>query len=218
VSIGSQKKNELIARSRDYFGAMHAVRRWPAPVPLEGKTAAAPPETASAGDSTLLEGLRSGDEAAFVGLYQRHARYVAGVIYRLVGDDADLDDVVQETFLDAAEGLKNVESHEAIRRWLVIVAIRRVKRLLGRRRRRSFFSSLFAATAPQVSDPGVREPIADLYEALGQLAPDLRVAWVLCRVEDQPLPEVARLCDVSLATVKRRIALAEERLKRRLLP
>jgi DNA-directed RNA polymerase specialized sigma24 family protein len=44
----------------------------------------------------------------------------------------------------------------------------------------------------------------------------LRVPWVLNRIADETLPEVATLCDTSLATVKRRIAEAEKRLKRRL--
>ena len=40
--------------------------------------------------------------------------------------------------------------------------------------------------------------------------------WTLARVEELTLPEVAAACEVSLATIKRRIALADERLQRRL--
>ena len=47
---------------------------------------------------------------------------------------------------------------------------------------------------------------------------DLRIPWVLHRVERLSLPETAAACEVSLATVKRRIADAEARIERRLGP
>jgi RNA polymerase sigma-70 factor (ECF subfamily) len=171
---------------------------------------------ASLDDVFLLEGVRRDDESAFRLLYARHARYVAGVVYRLLGDDAELDDIVQETFVDAAEGLKRLEDPGSLRRWLVVVAVRKVKTLLARRRRRRFFRSSLAHTAPVASNPTDRQTLDELYEALDQLPGKLRVPWVLSRIADESLPEVALLCDTSLATVKRRIAQAEERLKRRL--
>ena len=47
-----------------------------------------------------------------------------------------------------------------------------------------------------------------------RLPAKLRIPWVLSRIADESLPDVAVLCETSLATVKRRIALAEERLAR----
>jgi RNA polymerase sigma-70 factor (ECF subfamily) len=167
-------------------------------------------------EETLVERLKNGDEGAFATFYLRHARYVARVVFRLLGDDADLDDIVQETFVQAAEGIRRLEDPSMARRWLVTIAVRRVSRVLRRRRRWRWFGRLLGTTAPRVSDPRDRQPVDDLDEALGQLPPDLRIAWILTRIEDEPLTEVARHCGVSLATVKRRIATAEQRLQRRL--
>ena len=58
----------------------------------------------------------------------------------------------------------------------------------------------------------------DLYDALGRLPADLRLPWSLHRIERLSIPETAAACEVSPATVKRRIADAEERLTRRLGP
>src|SRR5262249_55814115 len=156
------------------------------------------------------------DEAAFRVVYARHARYVAGVVYRLLGDDADLDDVVQETFLDATSGLKALDDPNSLRRWLAVVAGRKVHSLLARRRRRRWFSWSLVHIAPAISDPTDSRPVEELYDALDRLPAKLRIPWVLSRIADESLPDVALFCETSLATVKRRIALAEERLARRL--
>jgi len=167
-------------------------------------------------DARLVERIQLDDETAFRALYLRHARYVAGVIYRLLGDDSELDDIVQETFVDATHGLKSLADPASLRRWLVVVAVRKVRTLLARRRRRSFFGWSLRQITPTQSNPGDRQLIEDLYEALDDLPAKLRIPWVLNRIADQSLPEVALVCGVSLATIKRRIVEADERLKRRI--
>ena len=72
--------------------------------------------------------------------------------------------------------------------------------------------------APRSSDPRDRAAVDELYDALSRVPADLRIPWVLHRVEHLSLPETAAACEVSLATVKRRIADAEERIERRLGP
>lgn len=169
-------------------------------------------------DAALVERARAHDGAAFATLYARHSRTVARVAHRLLGDDGDVDDVVQETFVEAAASLDDLESGNAIRAWLVRVAVRRVHRLLARRRRRRVFAGLIAYVSARSSDPRDRQPVDELYDALDRIPQDLRVAWVLHRVEQLTLPDVAQVCEVSLATVKRRIADAEARIARRLAP
>ncbi len=169
-------------------------------------------------DAALVTRAQRDEAGAFSALYSRHARYIAGVAYRLMGDDGDIDDVVQETFLDAADGIHALHDPSAVRPWLVTIAVRRVKRLLARRRRGRFFFWQAAEMAPRVSDPRDRQPVDDLYEALDQLPVDLRVPWVLARIEQVTLPEVARMCEVSLATIKRRLVDADARIERRCAP
>ncbi len=153
-------------------------------------------------------------------LYAKHARYIAGVVHRVLGTrrDAEVDDLVQETFLDAIEGLERIDDPLAVRAWLVTVAVRRTRRFLARRRRRALFAFWAKDYAPRSSDPRDRQPVDELYDALERIPEDLRIPWILHRVEQLSLPETAAACEVSLATVKRRIADAEERLERRLAP
>jgi RNA polymerase sigma-70 factor (ECF subfamily) len=167
-------------------------------------------------DALLVERMQRDDESAFRALYARHARYIAGVVYRLLGDDSDLDDVVQDTFVDAALGLGALEDPSSLRRWLVVVAVRKVKALLSRRRRGRWFRMSLEQVAPMASNPTDRGSVDELYDALDRIPDKLRLPWVLSRIADEALPDVAVMCETSLATVKRRIAEAEQRLKRRL--
>lgn len=167
-------------------------------------------------DALLVEQARGGDERAFSALYRRHSRYLAGVAYRLMGDGSELDDVVQETFVLASLRLSALREPEKIRSWLVSIAIRRVKRRLAARQRRRFLRREVREHGPRVSDPELRAEIDDLYDALDRIPPRLRIPWVLARIEGESLEDVAQMAGISLATVKRRLATAEEYLSRRL--
>jgi RNA polymerase sigma-70 factor (ECF subfamily) len=152
-------------------------------------------------------------------LYAKHARYIGGVVHRILGGtDGEVDDIVQETFLDAFAGIARIDDPSAARAWLVTVAVRRTRRFLARRRRWSLFQFFAKDYAPRASDPRDRQPVDDLYDALSRIPEDVRIPWMLHRVEQLSLPETAAACEVSLATVKRRIADAEEKLARRLEP
>jgi RNA polymerase sigma-70 factor (ECF subfamily) len=161
---------------------------------------------------------RTGDKQAFSQLYGAHARYIAGVVHRILGNDGDLDDIVQETFIDALSGIGQVTEPRALRAWLVTVAVRRTRRVIGKRRRRAFFGALLRDQSATASNPTDSEPADFLYDAMEKLPADLRIPFALHRIEHLSLPETAEACEVSLATVKRRIADAEERITRRLSP
>ncbi|MDX2050852.1 MAG: RNA polymerase sigma factor [Polyangiaceae bacterium] len=170
----------------------------------------------SIADDVLAVRAQAGDARAFSQLYRRHARYIAGVVFRMLGDAGELDDTVQETFVEAYRGLAGLQDPKLLRRWLVTIALRRVQRRLQARRRRIWLGLEVERQAPQISDPAERAQVDELYDALDRIGPKLRMPWMLARVEGQALTEVAEACGISLATAKRRIALAQEHLDRRL--
>ncbi|HEY4395028.1 MAG TPA: RNA polymerase sigma factor [Polyangia bacterium] len=174
------------------------------------------PAPVAADDAALVAQACAGNERAFEAIYRRHVRYVAGVTYRLLGQDADVDDVLQEAFLDASAALRGLRNPAELRAWLTRIAVRRVYRRLARKRRWRWLQAAVEVVTPNASDPHARQRVQDLYEALGALPVKLRVPWALHAVDGQTLPDVARLCDISLATAKRRIAEAQARLDRRL--
>jgi RNA polymerase sigma-70 factor (ECF subfamily) len=173
------------------------------------------PAAKAESDEELVTRLCAGDERAFTQLYRRHARYIAGVARRLMGDELELDEVVQEAFLALRDQAPSIQERARVRAWLVRVTVRgATKRLEKRRRRRR----LLAAQPPprRSTDPVADHELRALFEVLERLAPTLRVPWSLHRIEGETLPRTAELCEISLATVKRRVAKADARIRKAL--
>jgi RNA polymerase sigma-70 factor (ECF subfamily) len=165
-------------------------------------------------DATLVARFCAGERAVFDVLYHRHAACVAGIAYRLLSDRAVVTDVVQETFLAALESIDRLRRPEAFRTWLVGIALRRVRRRLYQQSRRALLGRIFSAGAPAASDPETRAPADELRRALATIDPKFRLPWILHHVEGETLPAVAEMEGISLATVKRRIAEADEQIRR----
>lgn len=174
------------------------------------------PVMVAADDAVLVAQILRGERAGFRALYIRHNRYIAGVVFRLMGEDADLEDIVHDTFVRAAERIATLRQPEQVRAWLVTIAVRFARGRMTTRRRRGRLRRQVGDSTPYASDPRDRAPADELYAALNQIPDKLRVPWFLARVEGHKLEEVAAACDVSLATVKRRIAAAQTRLDKRL--
>lgn len=169
---------------------------------------------APADDAVLVERLRRSDTEAFRELYRRHARYVAGVVYRLLGRDDELDDIVQETFLTAIDDIHALRDPQKVRSWLTAIAIRRTKRYLIRHRRTAKLDSVWSTEIHRQGNAERSGQLDELYDALNRLPPKLRVPLMLSRAEGFTLAEVAEACGKSVATIKRRIVAAESRLRR----
>lgn len=148
-------------------------------------------------------------EAAF----RRYAPYVAQIALRILGRDAEVDDVVQEVFLIALKGLGALREADAIKGWLATVTVRVTRKKLRMRRVKTWLRLEDTPSYEEVAAPGAtpeqRTLLAHIYAVLDGLPADVRIAWTLRNVEREQLDDVARLCGCSLATAKRRIAAAQ---------
>lgn len=149
--------------------------------------------------------------------YRRHAAYVAAIAMRLLGRDDEVDDVVQEVFLEAVRGLARVHDPLALRGWLATVTVRTARRRLHLRRLRGWLRLDPARDYEDVAAPGAspeqRVLLARVYRVLDALPVAPRLAWTLRYVEGESLEDVAALCECSLATAKRRIAAAQQAIQ-----
>jgi RNA polymerase sigma-70 factor, ECF subfamily len=165
-------------------------------------------------DGDLVRRARGGEDWAHEMIYRRHVRLIATTAQRLLRDTSDVDDIVHETFLIAFEKLDRLLDPDALRGWLVRIAVSRVHRRFRWRR----FVSLLGGESPvavledQVSNdasPEQRAELALIDRALARMPLKLRTPWVLRHVVGCQLEDVAAACACSLATVKRRIVEAE---------
>jgi RNA polymerase sigma-70 factor (ECF subfamily) len=148
-------------------------------------------------------------------VFRAHSRYVAAVALRLLGRDAEVDDVVQEVFVVAMRGLRNLREPAAMRGWLATVAVRVARRRLRRRRLRAWFGLDAAPEYDHLIAAATQDKallIKRAYRVLDTLPVDAKIAWMLRHVEGEQLETVAKLCGCSLATAKRRIAQAQAAL------
>jgi RNA polymerase sigma-70 factor (ECF subfamily) len=171
---------------------------------------------APASDAELLEGLCVRDERAITLTYRRYSRYVAGIAFRLLGSEDEVEDVVQHVFLELVRTAERIYGPESLKSFLLALTSRQVSRRLTRRWRARRLQSALELVLPRRSDPREAAELDELYASLTALSPELRMPWMLHHIEGQSLPETAQACEVSLATVKRRIARAEQLLGKRL--
>lgn len=161
-------------------------------------------------DEALVSDALDGDRAAFTQLYHRHAPSVATLVDRSLAGNADVDEVVQETFVAAHRQLDQLRDRGHFGAWTRGIALNLVRQRIGRRRR--WHQVLRTWVMPEPSPP----PNGEARAALASLPPKLRMPFVLHRLEGHTIEETADLCDISPATTKRRCAEASRRLARRL--
>ncbi len=167
-------------------------------------------------DDQLIARLARGDDAALRELFRRHAPWLA-VRLRAVLPAADVEDVLQETFIGVWRGAQGYRPDGAGGGWLWGIARRQAA--LHLRRRGPGLAEL-PATAPAggaETDPAeVALARADLAAALAALGPPgtpERDVWQLLYAEDRPVAEVARLTGVPAGTVKSRAHRARRLLR-----
>src|SRR5689334_3823279 len=88
------------------------------------------------GDVALLEQVRAGSEAAVRALVKQNNRRLYRAARAIVRDDAEAEDVVQETYVRAFSALDGFEGRSSVSTWLTRIA---VNEALGRLRRRRPF-------------------------------------------------------------------------------
>jgi RNA polymerase sigma-70 factor (ECF subfamily) len=148
-------------------------------------------------------------------VFREYAPYVAAIAMRLLGRDDEVDDLVQEVFLEALRGLGRLREKDALKGWLATVTVRTARRRLRLRRIRGMFHvgdapAFYDAVADDAASPEQRTLLRELYRALDRVPVDERIAWTLRHVHGEELEAVATLCGCSLATVKRGVAAAHE--------
>ncbi len=147
----------------------------------------------------------------------RPARAVRGhverVLTHLLGAHTDLDDLAQEVFLRALQRVDDLREPSALREWLAGFAANVAREAIRKKRRRWWQILRPAEETPEIeapsSTPEDRAAVRAFYEVLDHLDADARIAFTLRYVEAMELTQVARVCGVSLATIKRRIKAAE---------
>jgi RNA polymerase sigma-70 factor (ECF subfamily) len=173
------------------------------------------PSFFSGDDHALLEALRRGDPSASLALYDRHAPHLRRVLARVMGVDDELPELLHDTFVAALGSLDGLRDESCLQAWLTRIAVFTARGCIRRRRRRRWleFRAPEAVEETPVShaEPEDVQALRRAYVALGKLDVDERIVFTLRYLEQMTVDEAADACGVSAATVKRRLARAEQR-------
>lgn len=168
-------------------------------------------------DQRLVAGLRNREAWAAAALVDRHGPHVRRVLVRVLGaDDGEHRDLLQEVFTRAFAGIGRLAEAGALKAWLTHIAVFTAREAIRRRRRRRWL--WFVDELPEreavCADPELREAAQAVYRVLDRLPVDERIPLALRLLEGMELEATAAACGMSVATVRRRLARAEDRFYR----
>src|SRR5262245_12042143 len=174
----------------------------------------------TAPDAELLEQfLRDRDEAAFAALVRRHRPTVLAACRQVLIDDADVEDVAQQTFLALWRNARSIRNRQSVGGWLFGVAHRLSVKGLARAKRRRVVESRAGKSRDETSrvpDISWREACAILHEELDRLTDKHRLPLLLCYLDGKSRDEAAKQLGWSVGAVKGNLERGRIRLRDRL--
>jgi len=185
----------------------------------------------SATDLSLVARLRTGESAAFEELVSEYQPLVHSLSLRILGNGEDARDATQETFIKVYRHLGRFRGDASLKTWICRIAINQARshERWYRRRRREGTHSLDAENEQFVRSDHLRSSAASpevealaqerrrqVERALTELKRDFRIAVILRDIEGMTYEEMAVVLEISIGTVKSRIARGREMLRSRL--
>lgn len=165
-------------------------------------------------DIAVIERARNGDEEAFVLIYERFSPQIYRYVYRLVGSQELADDITQETFLKAFQGIRGIAQDSNVSAWLYRIASNACFDILRRRKLITWMPILEESekTGEFTSDDFAPQIIESqiVRRTLQEIPPALAVCLVLRSVEGFSCEEIAEILKIPKGTVFSRLARARE--------
>jgi RNA polymerase sigma-70 factor, ECF subfamily len=173
-------------------------------------------ESSTVDDATLACAGSQGEEWAEQEIWYRFAPMVYALLRRTLASQYDIEDFLQEVFARVFERLRTLQDPAALRSFVYSIALRALNEELRQKSIRSRLSSLFVTPFVRSSVAHVdfesRDSLRRIETVLDQMDPRLRAVFVLRRFEGLELTEIAARLDLSLATVKRDMDKAHDRV------
>lgn len=183
-------------------------------------------------DQLLVDRAQHGDKRAFELLVTKYQRKLMRLVSRLIRDQAEAEDVVQEAFIKAYRALPQFRGDSAFYTWLYRIGINTAKNYLVTQGRRAPTSTESDAEEAETFDDGEQlrdintpesmlatKQIAETVNlAMGALPEELRMAITLREIEGLSYDEIAIAMGCPIGTVRSRIFRAREAIAEKLRP
>ncbi len=176
---------------------------------------------ATADDRELITLAAGTDEAAMRELFLRHRQKVSGFIRRVLSDDAVVEELTSEVFLEVWRGARNYQGRSAVTTWILSIAHYRALNVLRKRGEENWDEDDAWQIADERDDPEVTAQKADKSALLRKCSEDLtplqREIIDLVYYHEMSVREVSEVLDIPEGTVKTRLFKARNRLEKLLV-
>jgi len=184
------------------------------------------PEQTDVTDADLVRRFRGGDETAFAALVTRHQARVYRIVYRMLRNADEAEDVAQITFVRAHRSFHRFREEYDFHPWLYRIAVNAaLTRIEQRKRHRAV--DIDAVPEKHLQRPAHeespldvtarRELLARVEAALESIPPEQKAVFLLRVAEGLSYEEIARTLDIPKGTVMSRLARARESLRGKLV-
>ena len=181
-------------------------------------------------DKQLVAAYQRGNSHALSELYRRHSRRVESVARHVIGPSSELEDVVQDVFVELQRALYKFRGDSRFTTWLHRVTVNVALQHIRKGKRKGWLRWVGLDAAPSLQpvthmDKHIeaRETVKALYEVLDTISEKKRVVFALYELEGMSLQDIAATVGTSVNTVKSRLFHARKEIfgeikRRGLLP
>ena len=170
-------------------------------------------------DVELAKRCVSGDVAAQMEVFRREKHRVHAALFRVLGSNADIDDLIQDTFIEIFRSLPGFRGDALLSTWVDRIAVRVAYGYIARRKpetvRLSVVPDAPSSDASAEDRALAREAARRLYAILDRIEPNQRIAYTLHVIDGRPLPEVAEIMNATVVTTKVRAWRAARTVEKR---
>ena len=180
-------------------------------------------------NSELIKRAIEGDETAYRQLMENYRGAIFNLLYRMVQNKEETEDLVQEAFIKAFKALPSFNEEYAFSTWLYKIAINNCIDHMRKKRLKTYsinkplrskdgeLEREFPDSSLSPDKELLHDERARLIEtAIDELPEHYKIAIIMRHSEEKSYEEIAKFLDIPLGTVKARIFRAREMLKKRL--
>ena len=182
-------------------------------------------------EEKLLERLRARDERAFNELVKAYERRVFGLVFRMLNNRAEAEDLTQEVFVQVFKAIGTFRGESKLSTWIYRIAVNLCKN------RAKYLRVRHAGEQDQLEDMAERLPLSQarnanvaqvarpdeamagrqveeiVRQAISEVEENFRECLILCDVEELSYEEIAEITGLPVGTVKSRIFRARAQLR-----
>ena len=160
-------------------------------------------------DILLVDRCREGEEAASRELFRQYQKRVHSTLYRILGACSEMDDLMQESFIQVFRSLHGFRGEARLSTWIDRITVRVAYQYIARRKRVPLpvedFERMNSSVPSHGEQVASREAVRHLYAALATLPVASRIAFALHEIDGRSVAEVAEIVGSAVSATKLRI-------------